>query len=1020
MKKIANFSVTYPVTILMIVCSILLLGYISFTNLGIDLFPDFNNPRLYVDIQSGDRPPEEIEKQFVEAIESQAIRKKNVVEVSSISRVGAAHITVEYKWNTDMDGAFLELQKALTSFSQNQDIDELNITQYNPNAAPVMLLGLSHPQISDMDDLRRVAENYIRNELIRLEGVAEVELSGEEIKEVVIETDTYLLQAYDLTADDLVSRINEYNQNVSGGSIVELGIKYIIKGVGLIQSLEDIENIIVTYRASQDTTSLDQTVPVYLSEVADVRFNNKEPVNIVRLNGKRILGLSVYKEMRFNTVEAVESILEKLDDIRKTLSGYELTVVQNQGAFITSAIREVEETALVGIFLAVLILYLFLRRVGATFVICIAIPVSIIATFNLMYFNGLTLNIMTLGGLALGAGMLVDNAIVVVENIYRHLEAGYSLKEASVLGTAQVGNAITASTITTIVVFLPIVYLHGASGELFKDQAWTVAFSLFSSLIVAILIIPMLSSKILTEKSRPDYTHSNSYQRYVAFLERVLQKKWLVIFSAAILVAGSILMLPVVGSEFMPQTEVNSFIIDITLPAGTELNQTEQNVIRVEEIISAITGEDLEQVYSHVGPRKQETIYPEDENNAHIQVALKNDHQSPAGDLMAKIGIALSAIPDLEAHISQEESALQSAVGSEEAPFIVEVKGEELDQIEAYTEQIKTILQNNKMLFNIETNFDEGQPEVNVVLDRVRAGNYNITINTIRNQLQAQLEGRDAGQWETGGELKDITIKSPDLTINQLNDIQLTAGGQNIYLMDVANIVFSQAPREIYRRNQMRIGRVTANVNKEIAFDKVVKQVEEELTSIDLLPEYEIEVAGEEAKRKESFAGLKFALILSVILVYMVLASQFESLLHPFTILLTIPLAVVGSIIIFFILGQTLNIMAYIGIIMLAGIAVNDSIILVDAITQLKREGLTRIEAILEGARRRIRPIIMTSLTTILALLPLTIGYGEGAALRSPMALAVIGGLVTSTILTLIVIPCVYMVLDQLRGRESQ
>jgi HAE1 family hydrophobic/amphiphilic exporter-1 len=1019
MKKITNFSVNYPVTILMIICTILLLGYISFTNLGIDLFPDFNNPRLYVDIQAGDRPPEEIEKQFVEAIESQAIRKKNVVEVASVSRVGAAHIIVEYKWNTDMDGAFLELQKALTSFSQNQDIDELDITQYNPNAAPVMLLALSHPQITDMDDLRRVAENYIRNELIRLEGVAEVELSGEEVKEVVIETDKYLLQAYDLTTDNLVSRINEYNQNVSGGSIVELGRKYIIKGMGLIQSLEDIENIIVAYREPLDTTSINQTVPVYLSEVADVHFQNKEPESIVRLNGKRYLGLSVYKEMRFNTVEAVKSILEKLDDIRKTLPGYELVVVQNQGAFISSAVTEVEETALIGIFLAVLILYLFLRRVGATFVICIAIPVSIVATFNLMYFNGLTLNIMTLGGLALGAGMLVDNAIVVVENIYRHLEAGYSLKDASILGTAQVGNAITASTITTIVVFLPIVYLHGASGELFKEQAWTVAFSLFSSLIVAILIIPMLSSKILTNQKQLDYTHSNANQKYVAFLDRVLQKKWLVILSASVLVIVSFLLLPLVGSEFMPQTEVNSFIIDVTLPAGTELKQTEQNVIRIEEIISTVAGEDLDRVYSHIGPRKQETINPEDENNAHIQVMLTKDHRLPARETMAKIGSALAVIPDLEAQISQEESALQSAVGTEDAPFVVEVKGEELDQIEEYTEQIKTVLQKHKMLYNIETNFDEGQPEVNVVLDRVRAGAYNITINTIRDQLQAQLEGRDAGQWETGGELKDITIKSPDLTINQLNDIQLTTGTQNVYLMDVANINFTQAPREIYRRNQMRIGRVTANVTKEIAFDKVAKQVTEDLKSIDLRPEYEIVVAGEEAKRKESFAGLEFALILSVILVYMVLASQFESLLHPFTIMLTIPLAAVGTIFIFLIMGRTLNIMAYIGIIMLAGIAVNDSIILVDAINQLKKEGLARKEAILEGARRRIRPIIMTSLTTILALLPLTIGYGEGAALRSPMALAVIGGLVTSTILTLIVIPCVYLVLDQLRRQES-
>ena len=434
MKKITQFSVDYPITILMLIMAVLLLGYISFSKLGIDLFPDLNNPRIFVELKSGERPPEEIEKQFVDGIESLAIRQKKVVQVSSISRVGSAQITIEYTWDADMDEAFLDIQKTLTSFSQNSEIDELTITQHDPNATPVILIGLSHPEINDMDELRKVAENYIRNELIRLEGIAEVELSGQEEKEVVIKTDNYILEAHGITPDVITNQIRNYNRNASGGSIVEMGLQYIIKGVGVFQSLEDIGNIIVTTKQpAAETTELQNTgytekVPVYLRDVATIAFRNKEPDNIVRIDRKRCIGLSIYKETKFNTVTAVKDLLKALQEIQKALPGYEFTIIQNQGEFINTAINEVKQTAMIGILLAVIVLFVFLRRIGATAIISIAIPISVVATFNLMYFNGLTLNIMTLGGLALGAGMLVDNAIVVMENISRNLESDFQLR----------------------------------------------------------------------------------------------------------------------------------------------------------------------------------------------------------------------------------------------------------------------------------------------------------------------------------------------------------------------------------------------------------------------------------------------------------------------------------------------------------------------------------------------------------------------------------------------------------------
>ncbi len=481
MKKLTEFSVNYPVTILMVVLGVILLGYISFDKLGVDLFPDLNSPRIFVEVQSGERPPEEMEKQFVEDIEALAIRQSDVIQVTSVSKVGSAQIIVEYNWNKDMDEAFLDLQKALNTLTQNSEIDDLTITQHDPNTSPVMIIGLTHNEITDMNEIRKVAENYIRNELVRLEGVAEVELSGQEEGEVIIQTDAYRLDAQNLTMDEVSTRIQSFNSSVSGGSISEMGMQYIVKGVGLLKDAEDFENLIVGYKAVRQETE-GQTVisraPIFLKDVATISFANKKPSNIVHINGERCIGLSVYKETKYNTVKAVDQIKKSLVNIEKALPGYKLTMVSNQGKFISQAIGEVGESLLLGILLAVFVLFIFLRRFGTTLIVSVAIPVSIIATFNLMYFNHLTINIMTLGGLALGAGMLVDNAIVVMENIFRNHENGMSVKDSAIVGTSEVGGAITASTLTTIVVFLPIVYLHGASGELFKDQAWVVAFSL--------------------------------------------------------------------------------------------------------------------------------------------------------------------------------------------------------------------------------------------------------------------------------------------------------------------------------------------------------------------------------------------------------------------------------------------------------------------------------------------------------------------------------------------------------------
>lgn len=1024
MKKISQFSVNYPVTILMLVLGVLLLGYISYDKLGVDLFPDLNSPRLFIEIQAGERPPEEMEKQFVENIEALAIRQSDVIQVTSLTKVGTAQITVEYTWNKDMDEAFLDLQKALNAYAQNQEIDLLRITQHDPNTAPVMIVALTHNEITDMNEIRKIAENYIRNELVRLEGVAEVELSGQEENEVVIQTDLYRLESQNLTLDELSTRIQNFNRSVSGGRISEMGLQYIVKGVGLLKDIGDFENLIVGYKAVQ-TAAAGQTAvqraPIFLKDVATVTFTNKEPANIVHINGKRCIGLAIYKETKFNTVKTVEQVNKSVEQIRKALPGYQLTVVANQGKFIQSAISEVKETALVGILLAVFVLFLFLRRIGTTFIVSLAIPISIIATFNLMYFNHLTLNIMTLGGLALGAGMLVDNAIVVMENIFRNHESGMSVKEAAAFGTSQVSGAITASTLTTIVVFLPIVYLHGASGELFKDQAWTVAFSLVSSLFVAIFLIPMMYHRFYKNKPVP-VKRSLQFRGYGRLLEKFLKVKWLIISLGFLLIGASLLLVPFIGTEFMPQTETREFTIKLKLTEGTELARTESTVHTIETILTDYLGDELQNLYSLSGPSTNTTSATaifEGENTAEIKVTLKEDTHFTTDEVIENIDRLTAGIADLELSFSKEESALKSILGTDEAPVIVEVKGEDLDEIERVSIQVKEKMAQIPGLFNLQTSIEDGAPEVEVKVDRVVAGMYNLDLNTVVTQLQDQLQGKSAGQLEKDGEMRDITIKLPEKNLSEISDLTVRSGTQVFRLTEIANIEHSTSPREIFRRNQNRIAKVTAQMGPELALEHVATQIRQATASIPLEPNYSIQVTGEEEKRQESMQNLTFAMILSLILVYMVLASQFESLIHPFTILLTIPFAVVGSILTFFILGRTLNMMAIIGIILLVGIAVNNAIILVDRINQLKKEGHDRKTAILMAGQQRIRPILMTSLTTILALLPLTFGFGESASLRSPMSLAVIGGLTTSTLLTLVVIPCMYDVLDRLRVRLS-
>ncbi len=1045
MKKIVSLAVSYPISILMMVLAVILLGSISFGKLGIELFPDLKNPTLFVELKAGIRPPSEIEKQFIESIESVAIRQSGAVEVSSISQTGYGRVTVRYDWGKDMDEAFLDLQKALSNFSLDDGIDEFVISQFDPNATPIMILGIFNPNSNDSEALRKVAENNFRNELIRLPGIAEVRLSGEQEKEVVLETDPNLLASFGLTVNDLVAKIENYNRNVSGGYIEELGRKYVIKGLGIIENVEDLEDLVVGYTRQNSATNSENTstddaqnidnqsstvgqVPVLLREVATLKIMNKEASSIVRVNQQRSLGMSIYKETKYNTVNAVNELTEALEGLRKSVPGYEIVIIQNQGRFIQGAIDEVKESGLYGALFAMIVLFLFLRRMGSTLIISIAIPISIIATFNLMYFNGLTLNVMTLGGLALGAGMLVDNAIVVVESIFRKREEGLNVIDAAIKGTSEVSGAITASTLTTIIVFLPIVYLQGPSGELFRDQAWTVAFSLISSLVVAILVIPMLFTQIFRKDKTIREKKPLKFAVYRGFLDKVLKYRIGFIVASFMMVFGAYQLISIIGSEYMPQSGTRAISVDLSLTNGTPLSRTSSTVGQIESQLFELFNNQLDKVYTHIGPEQSqsgienENVY--DENKANLKLIFRDDVELDVVQVTSKLSRYFEGIPGVEATFSNDESALNAVLGDEQMPMIVEVSGADFEALSLLSDSVVLIMKENEDVYEPVSNLEQGVPQIQVDVDKYRAGLLNLSIEDVISQIKDQLEGKNAGTIERGGEIQDIQIKVPEISLSGLENMKIKSAQREFPLGEIADISIKFASNSIHRKNQSRMVSIGARINQDQSYDKVVKSIQKSFSELSVPPQYKIDVAGQEVKRQESMRNLTFSLILSVLLVYMVLASQFESLFHPFTILLTIPLAGVGALLAFFFLGMPLNIMAFIGIIMLTGIAVNDSIILVDSINKNKRNGMILREAILDAGQRRFRPIIMTSLTTILALLPLTFGFGESAALRAPMAIAVIGGLVTSTLLTLIVIPCFYESIENLinwiRGSKSE
>lgn len=1047
---LSRFAVGSPVKVTMIFVAVLILGWISLQRLPTSLFPDIRAPKVTTTIQTIGLSPTEVERRICEPLERQLYTIRGVTDVTTIARADSAVIVTEFTWDTPLDFAFLDVKKVVADLQRQrpQEISSAAVLRYDPNAAPIMTIGLLGGEDSNMEDMRRLADRTLRPRFERLEGVANVVVAGGEEPEVRIALDENLLLAYQLDVQAVVAALRNENVNATGGYVTEGTDRYLLKAVGEFGSIEEVGRVVVKRQGD---------AAIVLADVARVEAVPREPKDVVLVNGEPAIGMSFYREAENNTVAVAQRIRDEIAAIegekaeRRVRHGRErdggeaigllpfgasIIIANDQSDFIRAAIREVRNNALLGGVLAIVVLLAFLRDVRTTVIISVAIPVSIVATFNLMYFQGLSLNLMTLGGLALGTGMLVDNAIVVLENIFRLRQDGRDARDAAQLGARQVAAAIVASTLTTIVVFLPIVYVKGVAGLLFKEQALTVVYSLLASLLVALLLIPMLASKFL---GRPPRAAARSEEQvasslYARLLRGALRVRLLVVLAAGAILYVSYVELLRIPQEFLPRTEQRQIGIRLVLPSGTTIQATEKAASLVEGETKRFEPV-VDVVYARVGESEGKveasTEDPDGPNTADLFVKLADKPSTEAiaaglgafrsSDLVAALKPPIDSLPGAKAEFRLQQGSILELLGTTAAPLLLEISGEDILLLTRLAEEAQGRLAATPGLRNVRTNILEGAPEVHLVLDKAQMARLGLEVQTVADTVRRRLEGEVAGQIkrESGDIDLRVEVDYGEESLETLRTMVLrTPAGARVPLDNVAHFEIERGPREIVRRRQTRVARVMADLEPGVTLSEAIARAQPALETIRFPSGYAWSFTGEEQQRAEAFSRLRFALILSILLVYMVMASIFESFLQPFLILFTIPLAGAGVVGAFLLTGQTINVMALIGVVMLGGIVVNNAIVLLDHVNQLRDRwpGRDPREMLVLGCHHRLRPVLMTTLTTMLGLTPLALGIGEGAELRQALAVAVLGGLFSSTLLTLVVIPVGQSYLDSARA----
>jgi len=1064
--------------------AIVLLGFVSLKELSIDLLPDISYPRLSVVTQYPGVAPEEIETLVSAPLEAAVSRIPGLRRVESVSKEGVSYMTLEFSWGTDMDFGMLHTREKLDSVQLPEDVESPTIIPLDPHSKPIMVLSISGER--SLLELKDFSEELVKPRLEQIEGVGSAEIAGGIEREIQVEINPELLSLYGLTIQQISQRISDFNQNLQGGTVRKGRFKYALRVVGEFESVKEIGEI------SLKTTQ--ERGVVRLKDIAQIKDSIKEREGITRLDGDESIGVLIRKESGANTVKVTNIVHELLEEIKKENPGIDIMVVSEQAKYIKDAISSVINAIIFGAVLAFLVLVIFLQDLKTPLIIAVSIPISIIATFNLLYFQNVTLNIMSLGGLALGVGMLVDSSIVVSESIFRYKKGKFQLEDGAYKGTKEVGMAVTASTLTTISVFLPVIYVHGVAGQLFKDQALTVTFALLCSLFVSLTFLPMLASrkfefekkenkvKINEEEKNTNDTIKKSKWRFLVypykglkwllnfifkgiylilnfllsyfvqlilliihyvyipikpiirfifkgynflyekfacwyhkFLIKCLENKGRVIAWSLIFLALTIFLAYQMPRELMPKPQSTSFELNIKTPIDYSLEQTADLVFLIENWL--IGNKAVKANFSQIGiVSGMENLNPDVSLNS-AKVYVEVHDKSQVEDTISDLRLKLEKFPGLNYSVLREQSTLTEFLAFSTAEVGLKVKGDDLNRLKVIAQELVEKLEDVKGIADINANIGEGKPEFLVKVKKEAVEKYDISPAMIANFLVNAVRGRKDTQFKELEKEYDILVrleKDKRENIESLLNEEIPYRGSIIPLRELVYYEMVKGPKEIRREDQQREILISANL-RGTKISQVIPEIREKIDELSLPPDYRIIFSGEQEEMAKSFRSLIFAFLLAVFLVYMIMAAQFESLLHPFLILFTLPMGLTGAVWALILTGQTLNVISVMGMVVLAGIVVNDAIVKIDYTNRLRRKGMGIREAIIESSKVRLRPILMTTVTTVFGLLPMSLGLGKGSELQQPLAISVIGGLLFSTFLTLILIPLAYEIAEKRR-----
>ncbi|MCK9275199.1 MAG: efflux RND transporter permease subunit [Syntrophales bacterium] len=1020
--NIPEFSVKRKITVLMMILIVMLFGILAFFHLGLDMMPELEYPVVSVITTYEGVSSEDVENLITRQVEEVVSSVKNVKNVSSLSQEGISAVIVEFEWGVNLDFAAQDVREKLSWLTDYlpEDADSPLVVKFNTSDYPILYYGVTGMENTHV--LREYLDDNIKPRLERIDGVASIFILGGLEREIDIFVDREKLQAFSLSMDQIISKLALENVNVSGGHVIKGSTEYLVRTIGEYKDIKEISDTIV---------SMGSGAPVYLKDIASVKDTYKEIRNRARTNRRPSVIMMVMKQAGKNSVTVTNKITGTLDELKirmpKDIVFYP---VMDQARIIKTVTRNTGQNALAGAILAIAMVFLFLWNWRPTLTIAVAVPLSGITTAIGLYAFDYTLNIMTLGGMALGVGMLVDNAVVVIENIFRHQEEGESPDMAAAKGAQEVGMAITASTLTTISVFLPMTLSSGIAGRLSRPLAVTVALALIASLFVALTIVPMLSSVLARGrkgrqkmKSRADTFFSAIKSQYANLLRWGLAWRKTVIFFSLAAFIGGLGLIRFLGTEFMPQEDFPILALRANLPTGTSLEETNRTIRCIEEII--LKQPETLFCTSFVGLSRESKVDaawgtgPADVNEAVIYTRLadKEDRVRSSEDILDDVRKQLPVIKGAVFDFFDIQQVFLGSSGGN-SPVAVKVFGKELEKLKDVSDHFAEKCADIEGLRDIDTSLKLGKPELQVIVDRELASQTGLSVGQVAQAVKAGFLGIISTRYRIGGDEYDMRVRFKEQdrkTIDDVKNIPLaTRRGNHIPLYQIARIEERMGPVKIVREDQERKVTITANTYKR-DIGSIVNDIKKAEAQIAIPEGYFVEYGGTYQDMEEAFTSLTYALIIAIILIYMIMAAQFESLKHPLVIMMTVPLSVIGVVIGLFVFGKTLSVPAFMGILILSGVVVNNGIVMIDYINQLRHRGMDAYEAVIEGASVRLRPILITTFTTVFGMLPMALSQTQGSELRSPMAVAVGCGLLFSMFLTLLVIPVVYSVFDRIK-----